>query len=98
VKCVSAIKNEGIVKTWEMIDDFISSTQSNGNFEKNRFNQQKFWLFDSLNQKLQQNFYKHPKLKLELQIKLEQVQNQKTSSFKAADELYAYYLQCLKDE
>jgi LAO/AO transport system kinase len=97
VKCVSALKQEGIVKTWSMIEDFLKSTKENGYFEKNRFNQQKYWLFDSLNQKLKENFYQHPKLKFELQSQLKQIENQKISSFKAADELYTYYLKCLKE-
>jgi LAO/AO transport system kinase len=98
VKCVSALNDEGIMKTWQMIESFISLTKENGYFEKNRFNQQKFWLFDSLNQKLKQNFYQHPQLKFELKSQLEAIEQQKTSSFKAADELYDFYLQCLKNE
>jgi LAO/AO transport system kinase len=98
VKCVSAIKDEGITQTWSMLEDFLNSTKDNGYFKKNRFNQQKFWLFDSLNQKLKQNFYQHPKLKLKLQSQLELIEDQKLSSFKAADELYRYYLECLKED
>jgi len=98
VKCVSALKQEGIFKTWSMLEDFLKSTKNNSYFEKNRFNQQKFWLFDSLNQKLKQNFYQHPKLKSKLQYHLKQIEDQKLSSFKAADELYSYYLECLKED
>lgn len=97
VKCVSALNDKGIVKTWTMLEGYIKATQANGYFVKNRFNQQKFWLFDSLNQKLKQNFYHHPLLKIELNHKLQNIENQQISSFKAADELYAYYLKCLKN-
>lgn len=98
VKCISAINNTGILKTWEMIENFINNTKNNNYFDKNRFTQQKFWLFDSLNQKLKQNFYQHPQLKVELKHQLEAIEQQKTSSFRAADLLYEYYLKCLKEE
>lgn len=98
VKCVSALNDEGILKTWSMLENYMKSTRDNGYFDKNRFNQQKFWLFDSLNQKLKQNFYQHPKLKSELRNQLQSIEEQKISSFKAADELYAFYLKCLKNE
>lgn len=98
VKCVSALKSEGILKVWDMLMAFKDITFTNGFFEKNRFNQQKFWLFDSLNQKLKDNFYKNPKLKIELKRKLNLIEDQKISSFKAADELYDFYLKSLKAE
>jgi len=96
VKCISALNEKGIVRVWEMMMEYKKITSSNGYFEKNRFNQQKFWLFDSLNQKLKNNFYQNPKLKLELEQKLKQIEGQKMSSFRAADELYNYYLKGLK--
>ena len=98
VKCISALNNKGVHKVWDMIEDFEKTTKSNSFFNKNRFEQQKFWLFDTLNQKLKQNFYQHPQLKLELKKQLQQVENQKISSFKAADDLYAFYLKCLSND
>ncbi len=96
VKCISALNNDGIIKTWEMLVDYISRSKQSGYFEKNRFRQQKYWLFDSLNQKLKQNFYQNPELKEELKSQLNAIEQQKISSFKAADELYAFYLKSLK--
>ncbi len=98
VKCISALNNDGIIKTWQMLDTYIRSVKNNGYFNKNRFRQQKFWLFDSLNQKLKQNFYQHPKLKTELKNQLKAIEEQKISSFKAADELYSFYLKSLRGE
>jgi LAO/AO transport system kinase len=98
VKCVSALNQDGIINTWKMLEDFLTMSKKSGHFEKNRFNQQKFWLFDSLNQKLKQNFYQHNRLKEELKHQLNAIEQQQISSFKAADELYAYYLKCLKED
>ena len=98
VKCISALNHKGIQKVWQMIDEYVKTTTNNNYFEHKRFEQQKFWLFDSLNQKLKQNFYQHPQLKSELKKQLSKIEAQKTSSFKAADELYAYYIECLKND
>lgn len=91
VKCISALNHKGIHKIWNMIEEFEKITKSNNYFAKNRFKQQRFWLFDSLNQKLKQSFYQNPQVKVKLQEKLIQIENQKLSSFKAADELYSFY-------
>lgn len=96
VKCISALNQKGIQKVWDMIEDFEKTTKRSNYFIQNRFEQQKFWLFDSLNQKLVQNFYQHPKLKIELKNQLQQIENHKISSFKAADILYSFYLESLK--
>lgn len=95
VKCISAINHIGIHKVWDMIKDFENLTKRNAYFKKNRFKQQKFWFFDSLNQKLKQNFYHNQKLKPELIKNLKQIESQEISSFKAADDLYAFYLKSL---
>ena len=98
VKCISALNHKGIQKVWQMIDEFVKTTTNNNYFEQKRFEQQKFWLFDSLNQKLKQNFYQHTQLKTELQKQLSKIETRQTSSFKAADELYEYYIECLKND
>ncbi|MBS3738329.1 MAG: methylmalonyl Co-A mutase-associated GTPase MeaB [Psychroflexus sp.] len=95
VKCVSSLNNDGIGKVWDMIESYKNKTIENGFFHQNRFEQQKFWLYDSLNQKLKQNFYDNPKLKSKLKTYLTQIEKQEISSFKAADELYKYYLDLL---
>ena len=66
VKCISALNHKGNQKVWSMIEDFEKTTKTTNYFTQNRFEQQKFWLFDSLNQKLKQNFYQHPDLRLNL--------------------------------
>lgn len=92
VKCISALKNKGITKVWEMIESYKETTTLNEFFDHNRFEQQKFWLFDSLNHKLKENFYQNKNVKVKLHAYLTKIENQEISSFKAADQLYQYYL------
>ncbi len=98
VKCVSALQTEGIGKVWEMIKSFVEQTKSNGFFDKNRFNQQKYWLTESLDTKLKRSFYNKPIIKAKLSTYLNDIEHQKISSFKAADELYEIYLQALRGQ
>lgn len=98
VKCISALKNKGIPKVWDMIESYKKTTVQNKFFDQNRFKQQKFWLYDSLNQKLKQSFYENPKLKSKLKDYLTQIEKQEISSFKAADQLYQYYIDSIKEK
>ncbi len=98
VKCISALKNKGIQKVWDMIEFYKKTTIQNKFFDQNRFNQQKFWLYDSLNQKLKQSFYENPKLKSELNDYITLIEKQEISSFKAADQLYKYYIDSIKEK
>jgi LAO/AO transport system kinase len=96
VKCVSALETHGIEKVWKMIEGFLEETRSNGYFEKNRFDQQKYWLKESLDIKLKRSFYDNPIVRSKLKEYLMSIEKQEISSFKAADELYAFYLKSLK--
>jgi LAO/AO transport system kinase len=44
VMVVSAIKKEGIDKTWQMIEAFITRAKLDGRFEQNRKMQNKYWM------------------------------------------------------
>lgn len=96
VKCVSALETQGMENVWKMIEEYTNATKSNGFFDKNRFSQQKHWLSESLDLKLKRSFYDNSTVKSKLKTYLKKIEAQKISSFKAADELYAIYLESLK--
>jgi len=98
VKCVSALETQGIEKVWTMIEGFLQEITSNGFFEKNRFDQQKYWLKESIDIKLKRSFYDNPHVKQKFKEYLQSIEKQQISSFKAADELYDYYLKSLKSD
>jgi LAO/AO transport system kinase len=87
VSLCSALKQEGISDVWAMIEDYISSTSSNGYFETNRNNQNTFWLLQTIEERLKANFYKSPKIKNELKAQIELVEEGKTTPFAAAEYL-----------
>jgi len=53
----SAIENTGISNIWNMVTDFIAFTKGNGFFYSQRNNQSKYWMYESINEQLRNNFY-----------------------------------------
>ncbi|WP_439151561.1 methylmalonyl Co-A mutase-associated GTPase MeaB [Winogradskyella sp.] len=87
VSLCSALKQEGISEVWMMIENYMSTTTSNQYFEINRNNQNKFWLLQTIEERLKANFYKSPKIKSELQSQIALVESGKTTPFAAAEYL-----------
>ncbi len=52
VELCSAIKQEGIKETWNMIDSFVNTTSINGFFEKNRKRQNMYWFEQRLKEEI----------------------------------------------
>ena len=84
VQLISALYEKGISEVWEMITEFKNSTEQNGHFEHNRQEQNKFWLFQSINDHLKSRFYNDPKVKIELEKQLRLIEENKTTAFTAA--------------
>jgi len=87
VTTCSAFHNIGIKNVYKIIDDYISLTQSNGYFEKRRNEQNNYWLLETINQELKNNFYQQKEVKLALKKYSEAIKDLKTTPFKAAEEL-----------
>ncbi len=84
----SALKNEGIEEIWTIIEDYVNLTKENGYFEHERIEQNKFWLHQTIEEKLKTDFYSHPKIKAELIKLLKAIEKNKTSPFEAAKKLF----------
>ncbi|MHB1147052.1 MAG: methylmalonyl Co-A mutase-associated GTPase MeaB [Lutibacter sp.] len=87
VTTCSAFYNEGIDAVYKIIQDYLSLTISNGYFEKRRNEQNKYWLLETINQQLKNNFYNKPAVKEALKKYMDAIQKLKTTPFKAAEEL-----------
>lgn len=77
---------------WNMIHNFIDFVKANGYFDVKRNEQSKFWMYESINERLKTDFYRNPEIAA-LLAKLEtEVLSSKKSSFIAAKEaLDRYY-------
>ncbi len=84
VKLCSGLYDEGITEIWEMISEFHRKTRENGHFEKNRHEQNKFWLFQTINEYLKNRFYQDEQVKTALKEQLQLIEENKTTPFTAA--------------
>ena len=87
VTLCSALKQTGIAEVWELITEYLNTTKANNYFEHNRHNQNKFWLLQTIEERLKSNFYNSEKIKAELDNQLTLVEAGKTTPFVAAEYL-----------
>ena len=84
VKLCSALYNKGVSEVWEMVSEFKNKVDENGYFQHNRQEQNKFWLYQTINDYLKSRFYEEPKIKEALEEQLNLIENNKTTAFAAA--------------
>src|SRR5690606_25980045 len=87
----SALKNEGIEAIWEIVEDYVNLTRENGYFEYKRDEQNKFWLYQTIEEQLKTEFYGNPKIKKELPKILKEIEAHKTTPFEAAKKLFSLF-------
>lgn len=86
-KLCSALHNEGISEIWKMITEYISHSKSSNYFETHRTEQNKFWLLQTIEERLKSNFYNKVEIKTELKKQIELIEAGKTTPFVAAEYL-----------
>jgi len=91
VTTCSALNNKGIKEVWNIISEFIQLTKSNKSFEKNRKNQNKNWLLETVDQQLKNDFYQHPKVQEKLKQFINSIEDNKITPFEAAQKLINLY-------
>lgn len=57
VATCSALTGEGLLETWQLIEQYASHTQANGYWQQRRVNQQLQWLDDAIREGLAAQFY-----------------------------------------
>lgn len=87
VTTCSALEHKGISDIWELIISYIVLTQENGYFTQKRHQQNTYWLLQTIENSLKENFYRDPNVKKRLPILLEQLSKNRISPFSAAQEL-----------
>lgn len=87
----SAIDKSGISDIWNLILQYISFTTDNAFFEKNRLDQSKYWMYESVNAALKERFYNDKNVKLKIKNLEADIALNKISSFVAANKLLDLY-------
>ncbi|MBT8261855.1 MAG: methylmalonyl Co-A mutase-associated GTPase MeaB [Bacteroidia bacterium] len=83
----SAIKNEGIAEIADLISDYVKITRENSFFLQRRNDQNKYWLLQTIESSLKNNFYENPEIKKALREQLKALDENKTTPFEAANYL-----------
>ncbi len=85
-----------IDKVWNMIDRYFDYVKSTGYFERKRNEQAKYWMIETINEELRNNFYRQPEIAALLEQKELRVLNNEQSSFTAAHEVLNRYFDLLR--
>jgi LAO/AO transport system kinase len=87
VSTCSAIKKDNIDGVWKIIKEYLELVQTNNSFKKRRQEQNIYWLLQTIEEQLKDDFYKNPKVSLALIKLTEQVKEEVISPFEAAEKL-----------
>ena len=91
VTTCSAYENTGISDVWTIISGYFELVKSNHFFEEKRQDQNQFWMMETINERLKNNFYNHPEIISLLESNKKAVQKNEVSPFAAAMSLLDKY-------
>ncbi len=80
-----------IDKVWNMIDRYFEHVDNNGYFLRKRSQQEKYWMFETINEQLKSRFYTDPEVERLLELKQDMVLHNQQSSFVAATDVLNFY-------
>lgn len=98
VLCYSGYYELGIAEVWEMIDRYFEFVKENGFFERKRQEQARYWMYETINEKLRNHFYNNPDVASLLNDKEQRVLNNQQSSFTAARDVLDFYFKTLSEK
>ena len=81
----------GIAEVWDMIYRYFHFVKRNGFFEEKRRQQEKYWMYETINEHLKAHFYNNPVIEEMLAAKQKLVLESRQSSFMAAADVLRYY-------
>lgn len=87
----SSTNETGIEQAWNIIKSYQNKTLSNGYFNKNRTEQNSFWMMKSIENQLKNSFFEDKKIKSAIKQQMKLVKNNKISPFQGAKFLIELY-------
>ncbi|MFR9523235.1 MAG: methylmalonyl Co-A mutase-associated GTPase MeaB [Rikenellaceae bacterium] len=87
----SSVEKTGLEEVWKGVEEFIEKTKANGYFLDNRHRQLKYWMYETINDRLKSDFYLNEKIEAIIGDYEQKVLNTQISSFIAAKELLDKY-------
>ncbi len=96
VLCYSGYYELNIDKVWDMIDRYFDYVKKTGYFQRKRNEQAKYWMLETINERLRHDFYSVPEINALLEQKELRVLNNEQSSFTAAQDVLDRYYSILR--
>jgi LAO/AO transport system kinase len=93
----SAYLKTGISEIWETINEYMLKTKANNYFQHRRNEQSKFWMYETINEQLRNDFYQNEVISEKLGEAEGKVLKEELSSFVAARKLLDLYDQIRKN-
>lgn len=87
----SAVTKEGLPEILRIIEEYFKLVEGNGYYERKRREQARYWMYESINETLRNNFYEDSLIESKLKDYEEAVLEGKMDSFMAAAELMGIY-------
>lgn len=87
----SSIDKTGISDIWEKIQNYFEFIRKNGYLQVRRNQQAIYWMYESINEHLKDDFFNDEEVKKSLPFLKEKVLSNKLSSFIAANKLFEKY-------
>ncbi len=91
VLCYSGFYATGIKEVWDMVFKYFKFVKENGYFEYRRNEQNKYWMYETINEKLRNSFYQNAEIQTRLKDYEKQVLLGEKTSFSAARDLLGLY-------
>ena len=88
----SGYYNLGVKEIWDMVEEYMQFTKKNGYFDYKRNEQAKYWMYESINDTLRDQFYNNPAVAARLATAEQQVLHNELSSFIAAKQMIDLFL------
>ena len=98
VMTYSGFYNLGVKEIWKMIYDYIAFVKDNGYFEYRRNEQSKYWMYESINERLRDSFYHNPAIEAMLSDKEQQSTARQTHFLCCSKELARYLFRRIEEE
>ncbi len=81
----------GIEEVWKMIDSYFDFVKANGYFELKRAEQSRFWMYETINERLHSHFYNNPEVQRLLAAGEKEILENRRTSFAAAKTVLDHY-------
>lgn len=95
VLCYSGFYGTGVKEVWDMIYEYFDFVKGNGYFDYRRNEQNKYWMYETINEQLRNSFYNNPDIQQRLQAYENSVLLGQKTSFAAARDLLDIYFKKL---